>query len=110
MFVSGIKKIFLPQMTKFRADFARHFQMVVDDQIDIRGARNRHNCFGHATNFFDWGILCAQLDQIRPAVTKLLRDQLRRAAMQIRGIHERVEEAVGKRFHTIEGDTRIFTP
>ena len=36
--VSGVKKIFLPQMTKFRAEVVGDFQIIVDNQADIRAS------------------------------------------------------------------------
>src|SRR6185437_4587152 len=36
--VTTIKKIFLAQMTELRANFARHFQKIIDDEPHICGA------------------------------------------------------------------------
>ena len=51
MLVSGVKKIFLSQMAKFRAEVARDFQMVVDDEADVRAARDGQDFFRHARGF-----------------------------------------------------------
>ena len=99
MLVSGVKKIFLSQVAKFRAKFARDFQMVVDDKPDVRAFGDRQDFFRHAPDFFGRRIFGAQLDQIAAAVAELLRDEFGRAAMQIGRVHEGVKFAVRERFH-----------
>ena len=86
-------------MAKFRAELARDFQMVVDDEADVRAFCDRQNFFRHAPDFFGRRIFGAQLDQIAAAIAKLLRDQFGRAAMQIGRVHEGVKFAVRERFH-----------
>ena len=97
--MSRIKKILLPQMADVRADFSREFQMVVDDEADVCAARDRQDFFRHAPDVIGRRIFGAQLDQVAAAVAKLLRDEFRRAAMQIGRVHERVKFAIRERFH-----------
>ena len=99
MFVSGIKKIALAEMAKVRIQFSRNIQIIVDDQSDIRTPSNGQNRFGHRTNFIGRGFFGAELDQIRTAVAELLRNEFRRAAMQIGRVNERIKPAIGERFH-----------
>jgi hypothetical protein len=87
-------------MAKFRAEFVRDFQMIVDDETDIGAFGDRQNFFGHGANFFGRRIFCAQLDQVAATVAKLLRDGFWRATMQIRGVNECVELAIRERFHS----------
>ena len=87
-------------MANFRADFARDFQMVVDDEADVGAARDGQNFFRHRADFFGRRFFGAQLDQIAAAVAELLRDEFGRAAMQIGRVHEGVEFAVRERFHS----------
>ena len=99
MLMSRVKKIFLSQVAKFRAKFARDLQMVVDDKPDVRAFGDRNYFFRHAPDFIGRRIFRAQLDQIAAAVAKLLRDEFGRAAMQIVRVHESVKFAVRERFH-----------
>ena len=100
MRVSRIKKIFLSQVAKFRAEVARDFQMVVDDEADVRAARDGQDFFRHGADFIRRGFLGAKLDQIAAAVAELLGDEFGRAAIQIGRVHERVELAIRERFHS----------
>src|ERR1700733_1072240 len=100
--MSRVKKIFLSQMTKFRAEVARDFWKIVDDKSDVCAFGDGQNFFGHFTNFFCGKFFRAQLNQIAAAVTKLLRDNFWRATAQIRRVNERVKFAVLKRFHFLE--------
>ena len=99
IFEARVEKIFLSQVAKFRAEFARDLQMVIDDKADVRAFGDRQNFFRHAPDFFGRRIFCAQLDQIAAAVAELLRDKFGRAAMQIGRVHEGVKFAVRERFH-----------
>ncbi len=92
--VPGIKKILLPQMAKLCAKFIRDFQLIVDDQTDVRAARDRQNLFRHAPDFIGRRIFRAQLNQIAAAVAELLCDEFGRAAMQVGRVHEGVKLAV----------------
>ena len=102
MFVSGVEKIFLTQVANVRTDHSRNFQVIIDDEADIRGARDGQNRFRHAMDFFRQRIFGAELDQIAAAVAELLRDKFGRAAMQIGRVHEGVKFAICKRFHRQE--------
>ena len=99
MLVSGVEKIFLSQMAEFRADFARNFQIVVDDKADVRAFCDRQNFLRHAADFIGRRIFCAELNQIAAAVAELLRDGFGRTVMQIGRVHEGVKFAVRERFH-----------
>ena len=99
MFVSRVKKIFLPQVAKLRPEFTGDFQMVVDDERHSGGASNGQNFFGEPPHFVGRRVLGAQLNNVRAAVAELLRDEFGRATTQIRGVYKRVEAAVGERLH-----------
>jgi hypothetical protein len=99
MGVAGVKKIILAQVAVFRADFKGDVRVVIDDQSDAGAAGDGQDGFGHAADLIGGGILGAELDQVRAAVAKLLRQNPGRAAMKEGGVHERVKPAVGKRFH-----------
>ena len=99
IFETGVKKIFLSQVTKLRAEVARDFQMVVDDEADVRAARDGQNFFSHGADFIGRGFFGAKLDQIAAAVAELLRDEFGRAAVQVGRVHESVELAIRERFH-----------
>ena len=99
MQVSGIKKIFLAQVAEFRANFARDFQMVVDNQADVGTARDGQDCRGHAADIVGRGFLGAELDQVRAAVAQLLGKDLRRPAVEIGRVNKCVKAAVRERFH-----------
>ena len=86
-------------MTKFSAGFARDVRMVVDDQSDVRATRDGQNRLGHVADFIRCGFFGAELDQIRAAIAKLLREDFRRAAMEVGRVNERVKPAVRERFH-----------
>ena len=100
--MAGVKKIFLAEMAEFRAEVARDFQMVVDDEADVRAFGDGQDFFRHAADFVRRRIFGAKLDQVAAAVAKLLRDEFRRAAMQIGRVHEGVEFAIRERFHPFE--------
>ena len=99
MLVSRIKKILLSEMTNLRTDFARDFQMVIDDQPHARPLRDGMNRLRHAPHFVARRILGAKLDEVRAAIAQLLRNERGIASVQVGGIHERVESAIVKRFH-----------
>ncbi len=101
--MTRVEKILLSQMAEFRAEVACDFQMVVDDEADVCVSGDRQNFFRHAPDFLGRRIFCAQLDQIAAAVAQLLRDNFRRAAMQIGRVHEGVKFAVRERFHFCSG-------
>ena len=97
--MSGFKKILVPEMAKLRTQVAGDFQMIVDDQTDVGRACHGQNLFRHAPDFLNRRMLGAELDQVRAAVTELVRDEFRRAAMQVGRVHEGIKFAVGQRFH-----------
>ena len=101
MRAAGAEEVFLPQMAKIRANFLRQRQMVIDDQPNPSGARNRDDGLSHAANFFQRGLFGAKLDQVRAAVAELLCDKLRRQAMQIRRVHKPIKRAVRKSLHRV---------
>jgi len=41
------------------------------------------------------------LDQVSAAIAKVLGNGLGRAAIQVGGVHESIEPAIGKRFHRV---------
>ena len=86
-------------MTKIRTDFARNIQIIVDDQSDVRAACDGQNRFRHCTDFIGRGFFGAELDQIGAAVAELLRDNFRRAAMQIGRVNEGIKPAIREWFH-----------
>ena len=86
-------------MAKFRAQVACDLQMIVDDQADARTPGDGQNFFRQPPDFVRGGIFGAQLDQIAAAIAQLLRDEFRRAAMQVGRVHEGVKFAVRERFH-----------
>jgi len=94
-----VEKILLSQVAKFRAEFARDFQMIIDDKSDVCAFCDWQNFFRRGAYFFGRTIFGAQLDQVAAAVTELLRDEFGRAAMQIGRVHEGVKFAVCERFH-----------
>ena len=63
--------------------------------------RDRQDFFRQAPDVIGRRIFGAQLDQVAAAVAKLLRDEFRRAAMQIGRVHERVKFAIREQFHGI---------
>lgn len=99
MCMARTKKIFLAQVTKFRAEVAGDFRMVVDDQPDVGAVRDGQNGFRQAADFVGRGFFGAKLNQIGAAVTELLRHDFRRAAMQTGRVHESIEPAISERFH-----------
>jgi len=99
MFISGVEKILLAQVAEFRAQLARDFQMVVDDQARVRAARDRQDFFRHAADFSGRRIFRTQLDQVAAAIAELLRDEFGRAAIQMGRVHKGVKLAVRERFH-----------
>jgi hypothetical protein len=99
VFVARVKKIFLSQVAKFRAEFARDLQMVVDDKSNICAFCDWNYFFRHAPDFFWRRIFGAQLDQIAAAVAELLRDEFGRATAQIGRVNKRVKVAIRERFH-----------
>ena len=99
--MSRIKEFLLAQVAKFHAEIVGNVHMIVDDQSNVRAARDGQDRLGHATDFIGRGCFGAELDQIRTAVAELLRDDFRRAALQTGRVHERIKPAVGERFHGI---------
>jgi hypothetical protein len=97
--VAGVKKILLPEMAKLRAQLTRQSEVIVDDQADLRTARDRQNRFRQAAHFVERGLLGAELDQIRAAFAELLCEDFRSAAMQVGRVHESVKFAIGEGFH-----------
>lgn len=97
--MAGVKKILLAEMAEFRPDFLGDGQVIVDDESDIGAARSPENLFRHAADFFRRRLFCAELDQIRATVAKLLHDNFRRAAVQVSRVHKRVKPAFRKQFH-----------
>jgi len=97
--VSRVEKIFLSQVAKFRAKFARNFQMVVDDEADVGAFSYGNNFFRHAPDFIGRRIFGAELDQVAAAVAKLPRDEFGRAAMQTGRVNKCVKLAICERFH-----------
>src|SRR5947209_2720720 len=95
------EKVFLAKVAKFSADLAGDGKMIVDDQADVGSFCNGKNRLCHAANFFEGRIFRAELDQISATVAKLLRDEVGRSAIQIGGVHESVEPAIGERFHRV---------
>jgi hypothetical protein len=95
-----VKKIFLSQVANLRAHFSRDFQMVVDNQADVRTLRDWQNLLRHAPDFIGRRIFGAQLDQVAAAIAQLLRNEFGRAAMQVGRVHEGVKFAIAERFHT----------
>jgi len=57
--------------------------MVVDDEADVRAARDGQDFFSHGADFIGRGFFGAKLDQIAAAVAELLRDEFGRAAVQV---------------------------
>ena len=97
--MAGVKKILLAQVAEFRAGFPGDFRKIIDDQADFRAAGDGQNRLGHAADFIRRRTFGAQLDQVRATVAKLLGKDLRRAAMEIGRVNERVKAAVRERFH-----------
>jgi len=96
---SGVEKIFLAEVANVRTNFVRDLQVVVDDEADLRTARDGQDFFRQTPNFVGRRMLGPELNQITAAVTKLLRDEFGRAAMQIGRVHEGVKFAVREWFH-----------
>ena len=97
--MARVKEILLPEVTNLRTDFTRDVEVIVDDETDVCPAGDWDDCFRHPANLIQRGSLGPKLDQIRPAITKLLRYDFRRAAMQIGRVHKGIEFAVSERFH-----------
>lgn len=99
MLMARIKKIFLAKMANFGANLCRDLGMVIDDQSNAGAPGDRHDGCRHLPDFIKGGILGAKLDQVRPAVAKLLCHSHGRAPAQIGRIDKRIKPAVGQRFH-----------
>ena len=99
--MTGIKKIFLAQVTEFHAEIVGNVHIIIDDQSDVRALRDGQNLSGHPADFVGRGFFGAKLDQIRAAVAKLLRDNFRCTALQIGCVHESIKPAIGERFHVL---------
>jgi hypothetical protein len=86
-------------MAKFRIEVVGDVRVIIDDQPDVRESRDGQNLFGQPADFVRRGCFGAELDQIRAAVAELLRDEFRRATLQIGRVHKRIKPAVRERFH-----------
>src|SRR2546430_16570691 len=92
-----MEKILLPKMATIRADLLRERQMIIYYQANPSFSRDRQNGFRHPANLIEGNLLGSQLDQIRATRAKLAGYLIRRAAVQIRGVHESIKPAFSKR-------------
>ena len=74
MSVARAEEVILAQVAELRAEFLRQRQMIVDHQTDAGPAGDGQNRFSQAAHLFERRLLGAQLNQVRPAIAKLLRD------------------------------------
>jgi len=71
------KKILLTQMTEVRAHCLGDGWVIIDDQTYVGPQRDQTDSFRQAPNLVQGNLLGAQLNQIGPALTKLLSDRCR---------------------------------
>src|SRR5665213_2095142 len=95
-------------MTKFGAEFARDFKMIVNDEANVGAFCDRQNFFCHLKNFFRRKTFCAQLNQVAAAVAKLLLDDFRLKSMQISCVHEGIKFAVRGLFHSRKLSSKVL--
>ena len=99
--IAGIKEILLSEMAKFCAEFAGNFQIIVDNEADVRAARDGQDFLRHGADLVRRGCFGAKLDQIAAAIAKFRSDEFGRAATQVGRVHEGVESAIRERFHFV---------
>src|SRR4051812_44664417 len=88
-------------MAELRADCAGDGKMIVNDQAQSGAGSDWQDGFGHATNFFERRLLCAKLNQVSATIAELLRDEFRRASVEIGSVNKGVEPAIGEWFHRV---------
>jgi hypothetical protein len=89
-------------MAEIRAQFHSDGRVVVDHQADAGPLRYGQDGPSHAANLFERRFLGAQLNQIRPAIAKLLRDRFRRPPAQVGSINEGVKPAFMQWSHSFD--------
>jgi len=91
MSVARTEEVILAQVTELRAEFLRQGWMVVDHQPDTGPMGDGQDRFRQAAHLCERRLLGAQLNQIRPAVSKLLRHGCRGAPAQESGINKGIK-------------------
>jgi hypothetical protein len=97
--VAGIEEVFLAEVAKVGADFGGDIEVVVDDEADIVIAEDGEDFFGGGLDFVAGPIFSAELNEIRTAFAKLPRHLGRIATVEVGGVDEGVEGAVGQGLH-----------
>ena len=99
MRIARAEEIFLAQVTKLGANFARDRKMIVDDQTHRGSTRDGQDRSGHPADFLEGGLFRPELNQIGAAPAKLARNFIGSAPAQGSLVDERIEPALRKRFH-----------
>jgi len=97
--VAGVEEVFLAEVAEVGAEFAGEGEVVVDDEADAGGAGDGEDGFSEAADFIEGGVFGAELDEVGAAVAELAGEAGGVAAVEVGGVDEGVEAAVGQRFH-----------
>ena len=93
MSVARTEEVFLTQVTELSAEFLRQGRMIVDHQSDTGPTGDGQDRFCQAAHLSEGRLLGAQLNQVRPAVAKLLHHGCRVAPAQESGINKGIKPA-----------------